>query len=151
MQKVEKLKTNLSTTSISKQNRLSIESVLLLMHDLSLNISGGLRTSPFFRKKKDTQRELIQHCKVLWKCITWKYISHKKTTYCIRKDIRMFYLFASRFDFRAAHGKHLSLFVIRTVVSAPRESQRTFNRQLTVFNKRSTNDLQLFAYVKNMY
>lgn len=61
----------------------------------------------------------------------------------------MFYLFASRFDFRAAHGEHLSLFVIRAVMSAPRESQRTFNKQFKVFNIYSTNDVLvgLFAYM----
>lgn len=38
---------HLSTTSISKQKRLSMESVFLLTHDRSLNISGTAFTTPF--------------------------------------------------------------------------------------------------------
>lgn len=38
---------HLSTTSMSKQKRLSIESVFLRTHERSLNISGVLCTTPF--------------------------------------------------------------------------------------------------------
>lgn len=38
---------NLSTTSMSKQNRLSIESVFRRIQDFNLNISGELVTRPF--------------------------------------------------------------------------------------------------------
>lgn len=38
---------HLSTTSMSKQKRLSIESLFLLTHDCRLNISGGPFTTPF--------------------------------------------------------------------------------------------------------
>lgn len=39
--------THLSTTSMSKQKRLSIESLFLLTHERSLNISGTPFTTPF--------------------------------------------------------------------------------------------------------
>lgn len=38
---------HLSTTSMSKQKRLSIESLFLLTHERNLNISGGTFTTPF--------------------------------------------------------------------------------------------------------
>lgn len=42
---------NLSTTSMSKQNRLSIESVFRRIQDFNLNISGELVTRPFWNKR----------------------------------------------------------------------------------------------------
>lgn len=47
--------TDLSTTSMSKQKRLSMESVFLRMQDLSWNISGWLRTTPFWNDHTRTQ------------------------------------------------------------------------------------------------
>lgn len=45
--RVKKKSANLSTTSMSKQNRLSIESVFRRIQDFNLNISGELVTRPF--------------------------------------------------------------------------------------------------------
>lgn len=63
--------TNLSTTSMSKQKRLSMESVFLRMQDLSLNISAWLRTRPFWKGGRHTEWPLVRiHNEVKNDCCT---------------------------------------------------------------------------------
>lgn len=63
--------TNLSTTSMSKQKRLSMESVFLRMQDLSLNISAWLRTRPFWKGGRHTEQPLVRiHNEVKNDCST---------------------------------------------------------------------------------
>jgi len=52
--------THLSTTSISKQKRLSIESVFLLIQDFSLNFSGGFDMTPFCETRETDSEDLKQ-------------------------------------------------------------------------------------------
>lgn len=50
---------HLSTTSMSKQKRLSMDSLFLLTHERNLNISGGTFTTPFCRQGEKQRNSSI--------------------------------------------------------------------------------------------
>lgn len=101
--------THLSTTSISKQKRLSIESVFLLIQDFSLNFSVGFDMTPFCERRETDSEDLMQTAPLFLQMTeTWASL----------------YLFSCGFCLCVAHAEDVAAFFERTIMAYPCATQR---------------------------
>ncbi len=104
--------THLSTTSISKQKRLSIESVFLLIQDFSLNFSVGFDMTPFCEKRETDSEDLMQTAPLsLQMTETWASL----------------YLLSCGFCLCVAHAEDVAAFFVCTIMACPCTTQRPWN------------------------